>query len=72
MDWINLAQDTDPWRALVNTAKKLSFIKGGKFLDEMSVLFATQRLRYLRNRDTVFGSLTMPRYMYDIEGKTVR
>jgi hypothetical protein len=33
MDWIDLAQDRDHWRALVNTVKKLRVsINFGKFL----------------------------------------
>jgi hypothetical protein len=34
MDWIELAQDRERWRELVNAVLKLSgFIKCGKFLD---------------------------------------
>jgi hypothetical protein len=34
MDWIDLAQDTDRWQALVVCGKELSgFIKCGEFLE---------------------------------------
>jgi len=34
MDWIDLAQDRDRWRALVNEAMNLgAYIKCGEFLD---------------------------------------
>jgi hypothetical protein len=34
MDWIGLAQDTDRWRALLESGNELSgSIKRGKFLD---------------------------------------
>jgi hypothetical protein len=29
MDWIDLAEDRDRWRALVNTAMNLRFLKKG-------------------------------------------
>jgi hypothetical protein len=33
MDWIDLAQDRDPWRALVNTVMNLRILQNiGKFL----------------------------------------
>jgi hypothetical protein len=33
VDWINLAQDRDRWRALVNTGEPSGSIKYGEFLD---------------------------------------
>ena len=36
MDWFDLAQDWDRWRALVNAVMNLSFsIKCGEFLDQL-------------------------------------
>jgi hypothetical protein len=35
-EWSGSAQDTDQWRALVNTAMKLRFHKGGNILDQLS------------------------------------
>jgi phenylalanine-4-hydroxylase len=36
MDWIELAQDRERWRALVNSVTKLSgSIKCGEFLDQL-------------------------------------
>jgi hypothetical protein len=32
MDWIDLAQDSDQWRALVNMVMNLRVQKNGKFL----------------------------------------
>ena len=34
MDWIDMAQDRDRWRVLINEGNELSvFIKCGKFMD---------------------------------------
>jgi len=33
MDWIDMAQDSDRWRVLVNAVMNLSSIKCGEFLD---------------------------------------
>jgi hypothetical protein len=47
MDWIELAQDRDQWRALVNTAMKLSgFLKiAGKFLNGCKIGSFSGRLQ---------------------------
>jgi hypothetical protein len=38
MDWIDLAQDRDQWRALVNTVKNLQVAQNaGKFLSGCSI-----------------------------------
>ena len=33
MDWIDVAQGRDKWRALVNAVMKLGYVKCGEFLD---------------------------------------
>jgi hypothetical protein len=33
VDWIQLSQDRDQWRAVVKTLMNPASIKGGKFLD---------------------------------------
>jgi hypothetical protein len=35
MDWINLAQDRDRWRALVNVVEPSGSIKCGEFLEQI-------------------------------------
>jgi hypothetical protein len=38
MDWIDLAQDRDQWRAVVNTVMNLSVVKNaGKFLSSYTI-----------------------------------
>jgi hypothetical protein len=42
LNWINLSQDRDQWRILVNTATKLRHQKTGDFLSSYSLSQASQ------------------------------
>ena len=33
MDWIDLAQDRNRWKAVANAVMNTGFVKGGEFLD---------------------------------------
>jgi hypothetical protein len=46
MDWIDLAQDRNQWRALVNTVTNLRVLKNaGKFLSGYTIVSFSRRAR---------------------------
>jgi hypothetical protein len=60
MDWIDLAQDRDQWRALMDTLINFRFDKSGKFLSGCTTSGFSSRTQlnavsYLENCLTIYG-----------------